>query len=583
MLLVRLWRQISTRRRIQLGALTLLITMSGFAEMISLGSVLPFLGALVTPEKVYFQETLNPIFTAFGYENPESIKWPLTLFFCIAAVTAGLLRVSVIWISARLAHSIGADIGAKIFERVLFEPLINHVNRNSSLVVSTIVTKANSAIQIAVSPVLNLLASLFVFCGLVATLLIVEPLLTIYVIVGLSLAYGLVALAFRLALKRASVTVADNLPVITQILQEAFGAIKDVLLYGKHSYFISRFQEVDVPLRRAQGTVNFIMASPRYVVESLMIVLVALGSFFVFSGSVAAVDLLPVVGLLLLAGQKILPIMQVFYGSYSNLVGGARSLEDAIEMMEAPKYVSEAVSEHLVFKEAIKFCNVGLKYFQRPLPTLSDINLTIKKGECVGIVGKTGCGKSTLANIFLGLLWPSEGYVEVDGKQLTSSNVKSWQKNTAYVAQDVFLSDATICKNVAFGAYDWEIDLDEVHQALNGAMLQDLMSSLPNGIETHVGERGVQLSGGQRQRLGIARALYRKSNVLVLDEASSALDNETELAIMQTIATLKERMTILIVAHRHTSLMACDRIIMLEDGAVVRTGTPAEILGNEKL
>jgi ATP-binding cassette subfamily B protein len=314
-----------------------------------------------------------------------------------------------------------------------------------------------------------------------------------------------------------------------------------------------------------------------------MIVLVALGSFFVFSGSVAAVDLLPVVGLLLLAGQKILPIMQVFYGSYSNLVGGARSLEDAIEMMEAPKCVSEAVSEHLVFKEAIKFCNVGLKYFQRPLPTLSDINLTIKKGECIGIVGKTGCGKSTLANIFLGLLWPSEGYVEVDGKQLTSSNVKSWQGNTAYVAQDVFLSDATICKNVAFGAYDWEIDLDEVHQALNGAMLQDLMSSLPNGIETCVGERGVQLSGGQRQRLGIARALYRKSDILVLDEASSALDNETELAIMQTIAKLKERMTILIVAHRHTSLMACDRIIMLEDGAVVRTGTPAEILGNEKL
>lgn len=583
MLLIRLWHQISTRRRIQLGVLTLLMIFSGFAEMISLGSVLPFLGALVKPENVYFNEILNPIFVVFGYENPESIKWPLTLFFCIAAVTAGLLRVSVIWITTRLAHSIGADIGSKIFERVLSEPLINHINRNSSVIVSTIVSKANSAIMIAVSPVLNLFASLFVFCGLVITLLVVEPLLTIYVILGLGLTYILVAITFRLALNRASLTVANNLPVITQILQEAFGAIKDVLLYGKHSHFISRFRSVDVPLRRAQGNVTFITASPRYVVEMLMIVLVALGSFFLFSGSVDAVDLVPVVGLLLLAGQKILPLMQVFYGSYSLLVGGARSLEDAIEMMEVPKLVSESVSEPLIFEKEVKFCNVGLKYAQRPMPTLSDVNITIKKGECVGIIGKTGCGKSTLANIFLGLLWPSEGCVEVDGKKVTLNNVKSWQQNTAYVAQDVFLSDATICKNVAFGAFDWEIDLDEVHQALNGAMLQDLMSSLPNGIETYVGERGVQLSGGQRQRLGIARALYRKSNVLVLDEASSALDNETELAIMQTIATLKERMTILIVAHRHTSLTACDRIIMLEDGDIVRTGTPAEILGNEKL
>jgi len=582
MLLLRLWPHILVRRRYQLAAWAFLMIFASAVEIISLSSVLPFIGALISPEKIFYNETLHPIFIALGLVNPESVKLPLTIVFCVSAIVAGLLRMLLIWVTARLSHAIGADVGYKMLDRTLGEPFVEHINRNSSFIVSAIVSKANTVVMVAIGPMLNIISAATIFIGIGTTLIFIEPVMTLYVLVALTVFYFFVGFSLQWRLEKYSIVVARNLSAVTKLLKEALGAINEVIIYKKKSYFTSAFQNIDGPLRRAQGNVTFIASSPRYAVEALVMVFVAISSFILFSSQDNALELLPVIALLLLAGQKILPLMQLIYGSFANFVGGAQSLEDAIKMMEIPSNdVMGSSKTSLHFKDSIDLCDVSFAYEGRREYSLRNVHLKIKKGECIGFIGKTGGGKTTLINIILGLLEPTSGHLEVDGKMIGRYEVAGWQKNLAYVPQNVFLSDASIRSNVAFGEKLDHIDNDLVYKVLESVKLDDLVSSFPDGIDTVVGENAVKLSGGQRQRLGIARALYQKANVMVLDEASSALDNMTEIEVMSTINALKGEKTIIMIAHRYSTLRLCDRIIELDEGRIGRVGTYSEVIGND--
>jgi ABC-type multidrug transport system fused ATPase/permease subunit len=298
-----------------------------------------------------------------------------------------------------------------------------------------------------------------------------------------------------------------------------------------------------------------------------MVIIAAL-AYFLITRSNNAGQVLPMLGTFVLGAQRLLPSMQIVYGNWALILSNLAGAEVVLQALEAPlgPEWNQPSGKRLPFDRMIVFRDVSFRYAGEQPPILDRFNLTISKGSKVGFVGKTGSGKSTTVDLLMGLLEPSSGAIEIDGQALDGSTRRAWQKQIAHVPQSIFLADASIGDNIAFGIDPVTIDHDRVRNAAQQAALTDFIESLPQGYETRVGERGVRLSGGQRQRIGIARALYKQASVLVFDEATSALDMETETAVMEAVRELPAGLTVLIIAHRLTTVENCDEIVTLENG-----------------
>jgi ATP-binding cassette subfamily B protein len=293
---------------------------------------------------------------------------------------------------------------------------------------------------------------------------------------------------------------------------------------------------------------------------------------------------IPIIGALALAAQRMLPLLQQAYSSWSSIRGAEAGLSDALDFLDQalPKHADAPLSDPLPFKHEITFDQVGFRYSENQPLVFNGLNLKIAKHSCVGFIGTTGSGKSTLLDITMGLLSPSEGELKVDGKAITAENCRAWQAHIAHVPQSIFLADVSVAENIAFGVPLDQIDFDRVRRAAESAQIASTIESWTDRYDTVVGERGVRLSGGQRQRIGIARALYKEADVIVFDEATSALDGATEHAVMESINNLSKELTILIVAHRLTTLRDCTQVVELADGKVSRIGTYQEIIESDK-
>jgi ATP-binding cassette subfamily B protein len=512
--------------------------------------------------------------------KPEQLLLPLTVVFGLAVVLVGAMRLLLLWATTRLAFAAGADLSIDIYRRTLYQAYAVHVARNSSEVIGGISGKTNSVIHGIIVPVLMLISASIMLCTILIALLSVEPFIALTAFGGFGFIYAFIIRLTRTRLLLDSQCIARESVHVIKSLQEGLGGIRDVLIDGSQATYCQIYRNADLPLRRAQGNSAFISTSPRYGMEALGMLLIAGLAYALAQQSDGVAKAIPVLGALALGAQRLLPVLQQAYASWSGIQSGQASLQDALELLDQPlpDYVDRPAAKPLPFRHKISLSQLSFRYTSETPWVLSSINLTIAKGSRVGFVGTTGSGKSTLIDIVMGLLQPSDGVLEIDGQTVTPANNRAWQAHIAHVPQTIFLADSTIEENIAFGVPKEQIDLERMRRAAQQAQISEIIEAWPNQYHTFVGERGIRLSGGQRQRIGIARALYKQADVIIFDEATSALDSETEQAVMQSIEGLSADLTVLIIAHRLTTLKHCTQIVEVGNGGVIRTGTYSDIM-----
>jgi ATP-binding cassette, subfamily B, bacterial PglK len=579
-MLKTLWNHLAVRRKKQFSLLLILMVIASLSEIISIGAVLPFLGILTAPEQIYQHSLTQPVIQILELTEPGQLILPLTILFITAILLAGVIRLTLLYAMTRLSFATGADLSINIYRRTLYQDYAVHVSRNSSEVVNGIITKTSTVIGGVISPVLSLISSMILLVGIMGALFAINTTIALSASIGFGLLYWMVIRYTRTHLNSNSKIVADQSTQMIKSLQEGLGGIRDVLIDGSQQFYCKLYRNADLPLRRASGNNSFISGSPRYAMEAIGMTLIAGLAYVMTQQEDGMVTAIPVLGALALGAQRLLPALQQAYASYSTIKGSKSSLEDVLSLLDQPlpEYADQPLPKSISFEEEIKLNNLNFRYIKDSSWVLKNVNFSLKKGNRIGFMGVTGSGKSTLLDIIMGLLTPTEGELIIDNQTIDNQNRRAWQAHIAHVPQSIYLSDCTIEENIAFGVAKELIDHQRVKKSAQQAQIADLIEQWKDGYQTFVGERGVRLSGGQRQRIGIARALYKQANVLIFDEATSALDNETERAVMDAIEDLGEKITILIIAHRLTTLKGCDKIIKLEKDYTIRIGSYEEVI-----
>ncbi len=584
-LMHRLWCHIGSRRRWQFAGLLVLTLLASFAEILSIGAVFPFLGVLTAPERIYAHSAAQPFIQALKLTAPAQLLLPLTLAFGAAVLISGAMRLLLLWATTRLAFANGADISISIYRRTLYQPYAVHCARNSSEVISAITGKTYKVIYSVILPTLILISSCVMLAALLITLMSVEPTIALVAFGGFGLIYVLIIRLTRQRMLADSQCMASEAVQVIKSLQEGLGGIRDVLIDGSQSTYCETYRNADLRMRRAQGNSAFISASPRYAMEALGMLLIAALAYGLAQQAHGISMAIPVLGALALGAQRLLPVLQGAYVSWTEIRSAQSSLQDILEFLDqpVPDHADQPSAHALTFNREISIKQLDFRYSSQTPYVLKQLSLTIAKGSRIGLIGTTGSGKSTLLDIVMGLLQPTEGTLEVDGQALTSANMRSWQARIAHVPQVIFLTDSSIEENIAMGVPHEKIDRERVRDAARQAQLSDIIETWPKQYQTFVGERGVRLSGGQRQRIGIARALYKQATVIIFDEATSALDSETEQAVMNAIESLSHDLTLLIIAHRLTTLKNCTQIVELEAGCIKRSGSYHDIINKSEV
>lgn len=581
LLLRQLWRHLSVRRRVQLGLVLLLMIFTALAEVVSLGAVLPFLGALTEPERVYAHPLAQPLIHALGLVEAKHLILPLTVVFCAAALLAGGARLLLLWAQIRLSHAIGADFSIQIYRRTLFQPYAVHIARNSSEVIAGVTIKANSVVNGLAMPMLTILSSCLILLAILSALLAIHPVVALASFTGFGGIYVGITLLVKKRLAHASECINRETNQVIKALQEGLGGIRDVLIDGTQATYCSVYRRADLLLRRSNAHVQIISISPRFGIETLGMVMIAVLAYSLARESEGIAASLPILGALAIGAQRLLPAAQQIYSSLAHVRAGKDYLVDVLDLLNQPlpAHANAPVPAPLPFHHTITFNNASFRYAPEAPWVFKDLNLKICKGSRIGFIGGTGSGKSTLLDVVMGLLHPVEGTLAIDGTLITFDNYRAWQSQIAHVPQTIFLADATIAENIAFGVPREKIDFLRVRKAARNAQMAETIEAMDRQYDTRVGERGIRLSGGQRQRIGIARALYKQAKVIVFDEATSALDNETETAVMEAINSLDQDLTLLIVAHRLTTLESCTQVVELGADGIRRIGSYMEIIG----
>jgi len=576
-LLARLWYHLSRRRRVLLGMVVCLMLISAIAEVVSLGAVLPFLGILVAPNVVLGHPAMADAARVLAISSNEQLVVLLTGLFALAALFAGAIRILLIWVSTRLAFSCGADLSIDVYRRTLYQPYQTYVARNSSEVISGISNKVNGVVFGVLLPLLTLVSSIVLLVAIISTLIFLNPIIALVASIGFGGCYGLITWMASRRLHHNSQRIASEQIQLVKALQEGLSGMRDVLIDGLQPVYCHIYCQADYPLRRAQSSNVFIAQSPRYAVEVIGMVLIACLAYSLSREDGGIAVALPMLGVLVIGAQRLLPALQQSYSAWASIAGSYASLADTIELLEQPlpEDALQPVPAPLSFQNAICFKAVRFSYTKTAPWALDGINFTILKGTWVGFIGSTGSGKSTLLDLLMGLLLPKAGEILVDGQPISGVHVRAWQRNIAHVPQSIYLADSTLAENIAFGVERKMIDMERVKQVARLAQIASFIESRPGGYNSLVGERGVCLSGGQRQRIGIARALYKQASVLVLDEATSALDDATEKSVLDAIAGTNPDLTVLLIAHRRSSVDRCDVIIKLDHGRVVEVDSDA--------
>ena len=574
--LVTLWSVISRKCKLQFIQLSFLILLGGLSEVMTLGAIIPFLAILINPQDSLNIPLVYWVVDFFNFDILNGNYAGLMIIFSLVIVVANIVRYLLAFITVKFIYSLGHELSSTIYKNVLYESYAIHINRNSSEIIGGL-SKVENFLWLVLTT-LNALSGGVLILFITTTLIFINPLLTILIILGLSISYILFSLIFKDKLKANSRVISRNKNLEVKAVQEGMGSIRDILLDNTQKVFLGDFIKLDKQMRNAQTSNEIISPAPRYLIEVICILFIVFFAYLSINQNVKGSSVIVTISVLAVGLQRLIPLGQQVYYGWTRYNGNKEVFYDVVGLISKYENEDNILNEDISFNNKIEFKKVSFRY-QKNLPLIIE-NLTfkIKKGSKVGIIGSTGSGKSTVVDLLMGLLSPSEGIISIDGKVLEKKYITSWKKNIAHVPQDVFLLDSSFKENIAFGKHYDEIDIDRVKWASKKAQISDFIENSSKGFDTLLGENGVALSGGQKQRIAIARALYKKSSVLIFDEATSALDVQTEKSVVSSIELLDDNLTTITIAHRLTSVLNCDWVYQLKNGYIIDQGAPKDII-----
>jgi ATP-binding cassette, subfamily B, bacterial PglK len=580
--LLKAYGLLNAPERRQAGGIVVLVTVMALFDTLGAVSIMPFLAVLANPGMIDSNPTLAMLHAWLGSMPQQDFLFALGLGSFGLLVTSALVRSAGLFLVNRFAQMRGYSIGLRMMETYLRRPYAYFLNRHTGDMVKELMSEIPMLVSGVYQPAITLIAQSILLSVLVVLLLVVNPSVAVIGVLVLSGSYGAIYLVIRSYMLLAGRERVRRYTERQRITNEALGGIKAIKLQGREAFYRDAFDRVTHRIALIQADATTLATVPRYTIEAIAfggVILLALGLMVKYQDSEAGAlaQVLPLLGFYAFAGYRILPAVQGIYQSVSQIRSGLASL-DGIAADLAGRDLLPALPETqaapLPFVDRVELDNLGFQYPVAGAPSLQGISLTIKAGTTLGIVGSTGAGKTTLVDLFLGLLTPDSGAIRVDGTLVTPENLRGWQADLGYVPQDIFLVDASVAENIALGTRPEDIDMAQVREAARMAQILEFVETqMPQGFATAVGERGVRLSGGQRQRIGIARALYSNPGILVFDEATSALDNLTEQEVVRAIGDLSGTKTILLIAHRISTVRDCDQILVLERGQMMGLGT----------
>jgi len=570
----------------RLAALLLgMIVVMAMLDVIGVASIMPFMAVLANPQLVETNVILAAVYAGLGFSDAQSFMFFLGIVVFVALVVSIAFKALTTYAQCRFILMREYSIGRQLIEGYLHQPYTWFLNRHSADLGKNVLSEVTQIIHGAMLPMMTLIAQGAVVIAILALLLAIDPRLALIVGTVLGVAYWLIYHMMRGFLSRiGSERVKANRDRFT-VVSEAFGAAKEVKLGCLEYAYIRRYSRPAETFARHQASASMVVQLPSFALEAVAFGSMLLVLLYQMAHSGGFATALPIIALYAFAGYRLMPALKQIFGSFSQLryAGPALDALHADFVGLAPVVPAYTKATPMKLTHAITLKGISFTYPNAQQPTLQDLNLNIPSRSTIGLVGTTGSGKTTTVDLILGLLEPGQGKLEVDGIAIDADNRRRWQRAMGYVPQQIYLADDTVDANIAFGLEPSEIDHAAVERAARIANLHDFVANkLPQGYATTVGERGVRLSGGERQRIGIARALYHDPQVLILDEATSALDNLTEQAVMEAVHNLGHDITIIIIAHRLTTVRECDHIYLLHRGRVAAQGTFDELVkGNE--
>lgn len=581
------WSLLDAREKSQAVLVLSVVVLSAISSAVMVGSIMPFLAALASPDRIHKVAVFAWLYRAGRFHSDYDFLVALGVTSLLVIVLVNLAQILRVWLVVKFATMRMHTLSRRLLSVYLRQPYAFFLDKHSGELGTQILAETQQVVQNFFRPAAEAIASALTILAIASLLLWANPIVAAvsFLIAG-GVYVGSYAVSQKVVGKQGATRTAAN-RIRFRVSNEALAGVKDVKLLGREENYVNAFSSSSLDMAVAEANVGVVSQLPQYVMQMvafggmIVLCLALLKPSDLHSGTALA-SVLPLLGLFAFAGQRLIPELSRLYQGVTQLNYGStivQALYEDLKLEERLRPLPPPDTAPMKLREALHLRDVSFRYPNASAPALDKVSIVIRAGERIGIVGGSGSGKTTLADVIMGLLRIEGGKLVVDGVELDEDNVASWQRTVSYVQQDIFLSDASIIDNIALGLPPDKIDRARAEEAARMARLDAFVrQSLPEGYDTMVGERGVRLSGGQKQRIGIARALYNHADLIVFDEATSALDNITERQVMESVDALPSNTTVVLIAHRLSTVRRCDRLIVLEGGKVVGVGTWSELV-----